>query len=405
MVNLKHILRNRTCPTLDSSLYDDIEMIMEDKQQKYGEFPPRDHLFKREDLVFYEKNPILKKLIEHYQSFFVKGINYESDGRTWNVYPRGRMLWYCNEAFSLCTKLSIDPSPEHYFIDEYYDDIGGGCTEIERYFILSIVYALLAVNRKVRRQHLKMIDVLYNFMSNRCPFSVMFKCMDFITKTYVDNNAICYEFRPAIDRWGYTLLNVNEGLIEDDEEQMELYTQMRKKVCENWIEWKKFAKQLLSTINDQGGVSDEKKRQQLETTNTVIKTTNKLGKTVVNLLELYRFLQLHFAGNVQYKYEWYALRRFLQKYDMLKEGVDNVEFETQMNHSEWFGYLEDKKQCSQDSMNDYNFLNNLKPEEWRTKWNKRASTKARKEGVDNIYTRFIHLENHLPLFKDKITNI
>lgn len=153
-------------------------------------------------------------------------------------------------------------------------------------------------------------------------------------------------------------------------------------------------------------MSDEEKRQRLETTNKVIKTHNKMGKAVVNLLELHKFLALYFADDVQHKYEWYALRRFLLKYDLLKEGVDNVEFEKQMNHPEWFGYLEDKKQCSQDAMNDYNILNYLEPQEWCKKWTtKVTNTKARQDGVDNIYKRFNHLENHLPLFKDKITNI
>lgn len=61
--------------------------------------------------------------------------------------------------------------------------------------------------------------------------------MEFITKTYTDNNAIDYEFRPVIDRWGYTLLKVDEGLIEDKEEQMDLYTQMRTKVCKNGLKY------------------------------------------------------------------------------------------------------------------------------------------------------------------------
>jgi hypothetical protein len=238
MVNLKHIFTNRNCPTLESQLRSDIGMSMEDKEQKYGEFPPIDRLYEREeDPNVYKENPILRNLFEHYQPFFEKGINYTADGKTWNVYPTGRMLWYCNEAFSLCTKLSIDPCPEDYFIDEYYNEIGGGCTQIERYFVLSIVYALLAVNWKVRRQHLKMMDVLYNFLSKGCPYSIMIKCMEFITKTYTDNNAIDYEFRPVIDRWGYTLLKVDEGLIEDKEEQMELFTQMRTKVCKNGLKY------------------------------------------------------------------------------------------------------------------------------------------------------------------------
>ena len=238
MVNLKHLFTNRNCPTLDRQLYEDIGVAMEYETQKFGEFPPRDRLYEREENPnVYKENPILRNLFEHYQPFFEKGIDYSTDGKTWNVYPTGSMLWYCNEAFSLCTKLSIDPYPEHYFMDQYYKDIGGGCTQVERYFVLSIVYALLAVNWRVRRQHLKMMDVLYNFLSKGCPLVIMVKSIEFITQTYADNNAIDYEFRPLIDRWGYTLLKVDEGLIEDDEEQMELFTQMRMKVCENGIKY------------------------------------------------------------------------------------------------------------------------------------------------------------------------
>ena len=214
-------------------------MPVEYREQKDGEFPPRDRLYEREeDPNVYKEDTILRNLFEHYQSFFEKGIDYTSDGKTWNVYPSGSLLWYFNEAFSLCTKLSIDPHPEEYFIDEYYNEIGGRCTQIERYFVLSIVYALLAVNWRVRRQHLKMMDVLYNFLSIRCPYSIMLKCIEFIANTYTDkNNAIDYEFRPVIDRWGYTRLKVDEGLTDDEEEQMELLAQMRKKVCENGVKY------------------------------------------------------------------------------------------------------------------------------------------------------------------------
>ena len=235
MVNLNFLFNKRTCPTLEHNLlYDSLEDTNEYEEQKPGEFPPRDSLFEREDDInVYKNNPIIKNLIDCYQPFFEEGINYNSGGKSYNVYLTGCMLWYYNEAFSLCTKLSIDPCPDQYFIDEYYNDIMGNSTNIERYFVLSIFYALLAVNAIVRRQHLKMIDILYNFLSKRCPISVMVKCLDFIVKTYNNNNAIAYEFRPTIDHWGNTLLKVDEGLTEDEEERSDLFIQMRKKVCEN----------------------------------------------------------------------------------------------------------------------------------------------------------------------------
>lgn len=239
MVNLNHILKYRNCPTLESRLHDDKETTMNDEEKEYGVFPPRDQLFERKNFDFYEEDPVLKILMEHYQTFFEKGIDFLFDGKPRNVYPTGSILWYYNEAFSLCTKLSIDPSPEHYFIDEYYDDIDGECTQIECCVVLSIVYALLAVNVKVRRQHLKMIDVLGNFLIRRCPFSVMCECMTFITETYVDDKSIMYEFSPAVDHYGYTRLNVDEGLAGDEEEQMDLITQMRKKVCNYWLKYSK----------------------------------------------------------------------------------------------------------------------------------------------------------------------
>ena len=59
---------------------------------------------------------------------------------------------------------------------------------------------------------------------------------------------------------------------------------------------------------------DEEKRKRLMATNTVIRTENQSGQSLVDLLALYRFVDIHFVGEINYKYEWYALRRFLMKY-------------------------------------------------------------------------------------------
>ena len=66
MVNLKHLFTNRNCPTLDRQLYEDIGVSMEYEAQKFGEFPPRDRLYEREeDPNVYKENPILRNLFEH----------------------------------------------------------------------------------------------------------------------------------------------------------------------------------------------------------------------------------------------------------------------------------------------------------------------------------------------------
>lgn len=340
MVNLDFLLKKRNCPTLEHQLIEDIEMSMEYEEQKYGEFPPHDSLYEREDDPnVYKENPILKSLFEHYQPFFEKGINYNSDGKTWNVYPSGSMLLYCNEAFSLCTKLSIDPYPEQYFIDEYYRKIGGGCTQIERYFVLSIVYALLAVNVIVRRQHLKMIDVLYNFLAIGCPPSIMVKCIEFICITYAGNNAILYEFRPTIDRWGYTLLKVDEGLTEDEEEQRELFTQMRKKVYENCLKYaEKFNIKPKTKNNPPKELLDDKIKpywEKLREKGFIVADGFRLEENVSSYDATY--IAEHISGKLNLKNKWkvfepfWGLHNMAQKLGDIRKGTATPPHQKEIN--------------------------------------------------------------------------
>lgn len=225
-------------PTLDEFLrsydFDEMESV---EEQKYQEFPNRDELYERkDDLNEYKEDPYISKVIEHYQPYFEKGINYTSDGKSYNCYLDGSSLFYYNEAFSLCTKLSIDPSPEEYFINEYYRDISGN--EMEHYFILSMVYVLLAINGAVRKQHIKMVDLIYNFLYLRYPNSLMAGDFLFIAEFYQSQEFPSWQFKPQIEQFGYTALKVNEGLPEDEEEQLALIQEMRAKVFEHGMHLK-----------------------------------------------------------------------------------------------------------------------------------------------------------------------
>ena len=71
--------------------------------------------------------------------------------------------------------------------------------------------------------------------------------------------------------------------------------------------------------------ADEEKRNKLIATNTVIRTQSKSGKQTIDLLKLYKYIDRHFASEIEHKYEWYALRRFLEKYNLLRE-CDNEKF-------------------------------------------------------------------------------
>lgn len=240
-------------PTLKYYAFDATPKV---EEQQYMEFPDRDELYERKnDLNDYKKDPHISKVIELYQPFFEKGINYMSDGKYINSYLEGSILYYFNEAFSLCTKLSIDPTPEEYFINEYYQDISGN--KIERYFILSMVYVLLAINGFVRKQHLKMIDILYQFLCSRCPIDIMCKELLFISEFYQSQELPFWLFKPQIDQYEYTKLKVDEGLPEDEKEQEAAIIEMRKKVSEH----AKLFNEMLKSYQSQSGPSVKDKEK------------------------------------------------------------------------------------------------------------------------------------------------
>ena len=142
---------------------------------------------------------------------------------------------------------------------------------------------------------------------------------------------------------------------------------------------------------------DDEKRNKLIATNTIIRTETQSGKQTIDLLRLYRFIDKHFASEIEHKYEWYALRRFLEKYNLLRE-CDNERFAEQMNKKEWFGSL--KKRCEANEMNYYNYLNKLHPDEWIDA-EIQLGSRATPRSVTNIYRTFSNLE----LYKEQIIGV
>ena len=113
-----------------------------------------------------------------------------------------------------------------------------------------------------------------------------------------------------------------------------------------------------------------------------------------DILKLYNFIDRYFASEISHKYEWYALRRFLEKYNLLRE-CDNKQFAGQMNNEEWFGALE--KRCEANEMNYYNYLNSVHPDKW-VETDIQLGSRATKRSVSNIYKTYSNLE----LYKDQI---
>lgn len=140
--------------------------------------------------------------------------------------------------------------------------------------------------------------------------------------------------------------------------------------------------------------SEDEKRKRLIATNTVIRTHTQSGKLAIDLLKLYNFIDRYFASEITHKYEWYALRRFLEKYNLLKD-CDNEQFAAQMTNNEWFGTLE--KRCEANEMNYYNYLNKVIPDKWM-ETDIQMGSRATQRSVANIYKTYSNLE----LYKDQI---
>ena len=140
--------------------------------------------------------------------------------------------------------------------------------------------------------------------------------------------------------------------------------------------------------------ADDEKRKRLMATNIVIRTHTQSGQQAIDILKLYQFIDRYFASEIKYKYEWYALRRFLEKYNLLRE-CDNEQFAEQMNNKEWFGSL--KKCCEANEMNYYNYLNSVHPDVW-AETDKQFGSRATPRSVSNLYKTYSNLE----LYKDQI---
>lgn len=260
----------------EKELYKMISVVQQDKVQKQGymDFPLRSCLYyRKKDINDYRKEPIISKLIARFQPFFENGIDYTNNDKNYNYRLRYSYLFYINEAFSLCTKLSIDTTPEDYFIQEYWDDMD--IPDIDRFFVLNLVYVLLGCNCAIRKQHLKMIDLIDGFLRRRCPPILRATGYILIDEIFKSSEYPYWKFLPEIDRFGNKILNINEGLTDDDEEQVELVNQTRQMVKEH-------IKTYLSHCNDIEQCNIEK---EMPVSNTDKNTKVRL-KTLLEILKV-----------------------------------------------------------------------------------------------------------------------
>lgn len=157
-----------------------------------------------------------------------------------------------------------------------------------------------------------------------------------------------------------------------------------------------------SSHSKQAGEGTEKAKRLVET-NTIFKIPVKYQKEPQRyLFIMFNFIKSFFIGGpndgyeIKNKYEWYALRRFLDKYKLISD-CDNETFAKQMNNMEWFGYLKTELQCAANEMNTYNYLKDTHPTQWIEK-DIPVGSRATGKSVRKILNTY----NNLELYKEKV---
>ena len=218
-------------------------------------------------------------------------------------------------------------------------------------------------------------------------------------KQYIDREQDAPNgWRRDLEREFYTefIIRNEKPLNKQTEALMEYITPSdRQMVREVMAEYMLFLEEKRKLFDENEQFSLEK-RKRLMASNTIVRTHSRTEVETIDILQLYQFIERYFCGRLEHKYEWYALRRFLDSYDILLE-CDNSKFSEQMNHEDWFGSSDEKLQCSANEMNSYNFLNEVTPGQWletKIPLGSRASRKA----VANIYKTYSYLD----LYKEKM---
>lgn len=180
----------------------------------------------------------------------------------------------------------------------------------------------------------------------------------------------------------------------DNKSQMAIQMRERKLDEEQWLlffrrifEIEEYDRWIEELKNPPESDEDKEKRKILLCTNSIF-DIQKIQEKGFDILRLYKFIKEHFINDDMKVYFWYALRRFLEKLDILLECT-NVDFMDQMNKSEWF--KDAPKQCSDNEMNNYNFLNDKHSSLWLTT-DIPGGSRVTKSGLRNIYNVYSDLE-------------
>ena len=172
--------------------------------------------------------PINKKLYEAMSRFATMCFDATVGIKTIKVHLKKDLLFYFNEAYALCTKVSIDAYPESHFFEEYWDEMSLKREEVlDKYFVLSIAYVLLAVNVKVRKQYKGMLNSIFYFLKQNFPYFLQWSFPNEIMKAYEEKQKNILDFYPMASLDDYGEIDPKLGLPKDDKEQDEMFREVR----------------------------------------------------------------------------------------------------------------------------------------------------------------------------------
>lgn len=122
-----------------------------------------------------------------------------------------------------------------------------------------------------------------------------------------------------------------------------------------------FLKEQLALLTRDNNITSDLKEEDYKRTNSILKT--RINDKQIAFQKIADFLKQHAVDHITFKYEWFAIYLFLFNNNLLEDKQYNL-FAEQMNKSEWFGYLTERKKCSADSMGEYSFMLNYPEARW-----------------------------------------
>lgn len=122
-----------------------------------------------------------------------------------------------------------------------------------------------------------------------------------------------------------------------------------------------FLKEQLALQTRDNNITSESKEEDYKRTNNILKT--RINDKQIVFQKIADFLKQHAVDQITFKYEWFAVYLFLFNNNLLEENQYNL-FAEQMNRTEWFGYLTERKKCSADSMGEYSFMLDYHEARW-----------------------------------------